>query len=241
MSNIHSFDSEQKKLRRRIIEISYKFTFSHIGSCLTSIDAINAIYKVKKKNEKFVLSNGHAGVALYVVLEKNKLISPSFFKNISIHPHRNIRNGIFVSTGSLGQGLSIALGMAIANKKENVYCMVSDGECTEGSIWESIRIAIDEKIYNLKIIINANGWGAYDPIDLSILIKRLKAFGCLVKVVNGNNISEIVNKLKEKSTNKLNVIFSKTEVSEISFLKGQAGHYHVMNKKEYEEALKIFK
>ncbi len=239
MININSLDSEQKQLRKRIIELSFKHRLSHIGSCLTSIDLINVIFKIKNKNEKFVLSNGHAGVALYVVLEKNKLISPSFFKNISIHPHRDFKNNISVSTGSLGQGLPIALGIAFANKKEDVYCMISDGECMEGSIWESIRIAIDKKIYNLKIVVNANGWGAYDPIDIPILIKRLKAFGCLVKIINGNNPSGIIKTFKQKADNKLNVIFAKTDVGKIPFLKGQNGHYHVINKKEYQEVLKI--
>src|SRR3990167_11062130 len=160
--NIKNLNSEQKALRLRIIDMSFQRNLSHIGSCLSAVDIIDAIYKVKKRNEKFVLSNGHAGIALYAILEKNKILSPSITKKLNIHPDRNKKIGIDVSTGSLGHGLPIALGIALANRNKHVYCIISAGECTEGSIWETLRIASDKKVSNLKIILNANGWGAYD-------------------------------------------------------------------------------
>lgn len=240
--NIRLLNKEQKNIRSRIIEISYRKGLSHLGSCLSSVDIIDTIYEIKHKDDKFVLSNGHAGVALYAVLEKNGLIkNPKTSEKLYIHPDRNPKIGIDVSTGSLGQGLPIALGLALSNKQKNAYCIVSDGECTEGSIWESLRIATDHKVDNLKIVVNANGWGAYGPISTSILLKRLKAFGCMVISVDGHDKKALSKALKKKSINKPSIIFAKTEVEQFEFLKGQDAHYKIMKKKDYNKALEILK
>ena len=116
---IRSLTPEQKTTRRRILEISHEKNLSHIGSCFCSVDLINAVYKVKNKEEKFILSNGHAGIALYVILEKNGFLKNSDIEKLNVHPDRNPKFGIDVSTGSLGQGLPIALGMAISDKNKN--------------------------------------------------------------------------------------------------------------------------
>src|SRR6266498_2327336 len=134
--SIKNFSREQKKLRKRILEISHDLHFSHLGSCLSAVDLIDAIYSIKKSKDKFILSNGHAAVAWYVVLEKYGYIKDKqFYKKLHIHPDRNPKVDIHVSTGSLGQGLPIALGMALSDRKTTIYCMLSDGECAEGSIW----------------------------------------------------------------------------------------------------------
>lgn len=240
--NIKNLTKDQKATRLRILEISYKSSLSHIGSCLSSVDLINAIYMVKRKDEKFILSNGHAGVALYVVLEKNSIIkNPNIIKNFHIHPDRNPNYGIYVSTGSLGQGLPIAVGIAFANKNKNVYCMISDGECTEGSIWEALRITSNKKLNNLKIILNANGWGAYDAIDLSALLKRLQSFGFKVIKVDGHNIKSILEALKNSVNDNPVIIFAKTTVEQFPFLNGQDAHYYVMNDYDYKKAVELLK
>jgi len=236
--NIKNLSSEQKALRLRIIDISFQRNLSHIGSCLSAIDLINAVYKVKGKKEKFILSNGHAGVALYAVLEKNKILNPSITKKLNIHPDRNAEIGIDVSTGSLGHGLPIALGIALANKNKNVYCVISDGECTEGSIWEALKIAANKKVSNLKILLNSNGWGAYDPIDSQALYKQIKAFNCELIKTGGHNLEELTKILSKKYIKPL-VIFAKTESAQFPFLKGQDAHYYVMNSDDYKLARKI--
>ena len=233
--------SEQKYLRRRIIEISYKAKFSHLGSCLSAIDIIDTVYKAKKKDERFILSCGHAGIALYVVLQKYGIIKDLDISKLHIHPDMNLRLGIDISTGSLGQGLPIAVGMALADRKRNVYCLVSDGECAEGSIWEALRLVVEQKINNLKIIINANGWGAYSSISLALLARRFTGFGYDVITVNGKNISQLHQVLRLKIRNKPFLIFAKTKVEQFQFLKGQDAHYYVMNKADYELALNILK
>lgn len=233
--------AEQKALRLRIIEISHENHFSHLGSCLSIVDIICAVYKIKHKNEKFVLSCGHAAVALYAVLEKYGLLNTFNTRGLSIHPDRNPSNNIDLSTGSLGQGLPIALGMALADRDRSVYCAVSDGECAEGSIWESLRLGLERKAGNLKIIINANGWGAYTSISSPLLLKRIEGFGYKVKVADGHDVNKLSQLLKARSSDRPNIIFAKTTVQQLPFLKGQDAHYYVMNDNDYKLALKALK
>ena len=208
---------KNKDLKRRIIEISYKYNKSHIGSCLSAVDIIEEIYNLKEKDEKFILSEGHAAIALYCVLEKHEGRDPEYLlKKHGIHAGRDEKNGIWCTTGSLGQGLPIAVGMSLANKKKNVYCMISDGEAAEGSIWEALRIKTDSNLDNLKVYMNLNGYGAYDKINSAKLIKRLKVF-CP------------------------NIIIKRTTVEQLPFLKGQDAHYYIMTKNNYNKALELLK
>jgi transketolase len=198
-------------LKKRIIDLSYKHGLTHIGSCLTSVNIIDKIYKKKKDQEPFILSNGHAGLALYVVLEQYGFgDAEAIWLKHGTHPNRDMPNGIWCSTGSLGQGLPIAIGMALSNRNRNVYCLISDGECAEGSIWESLRIAKEQKLNNLKIYLNMNGWSAYGKINTSYLVKRINAFEFPVKIII-------------------------TKVEQYPFLKGLDAHYYQMTKEDYEK------
>lgn len=241
MFNINKLSRRQKELRKSIIEMSYERKLSHIGSCFTVLDLIDAVYSVKRPIEKFVLSSGHAGIAFYAVLEKNKLVKKAHLRDINIHPDRSKKLNIDVSTGSLGQGLPIALGMALADKKKNVYCIISDGECAEGSIWESLRISQENKVNNLKILINANGWSAYNELSLTKLFKRLKGFGCNITKIDGHDTKKIIASLKRKTDDGPVVVFAKTEVSQLPFLKGQDAHYCTMKEEDYNAAIKLLK
>ena len=234
--SIKALSKEQKNTRRRILEISHKLNLSHLGSCLSSVDLIDAVYQVKLKDEKFILSNGHAGVALYAVLEKNGLLRKKQAEKLHVHPDRNPPFGIDVSTGSLGQGLPIALGIALSNRKKDVYCTISDGETTEGSIWESFRIFQDKKVNNLKILINANGWAAYTPISTDTLYDRIKGFVPNVKRINGHNIAKIIEAVKSKVEN---VIFADTTVNQLPFLKDQGAHYYIMGDEDFTNAMEL--
>lgn len=203
------------KLERRIIDVSYKNRLPHIGSCLNSVSIVDKIYMVKKKDDPFILSNGHAGVALYAVLEKYEgKNAEELFEKHGTHPNRDLKDGIWASTGSLGQGLAIGVGMALADKTRNVYVLLSDGECAEGSIWEALRIAGEKRIENLRVMVAANGLGGYSHIDADILEMRIPNFYPCVVV----------------KTNMLRWP---------SFLNGLSGHYAVMNKKQYGEAITL--
>ena len=235
------FDAGQKETRRRIIELSYKSGYAHIGSCLCAVDIIDAIYRVKKKEERFVLSGGHAAIALYAVLEKNHFMDSSVIHDLHIHPDRNTNIGIDVSTGSLGQGLPIALGMALADRNKRVFCIITDGECAEGSIWESLRVIYENKVANLVTFVNANGWGAYDPISLPLLERRIKGFGVNMIKDDGHDINRLLSSVKAASNHGPWVIIAKTDVEQFSFLKGQDAHYYVMNENDYKFALEELK
>lgn len=207
-----------KDLKRRIIEISFQHKLSHLGSCLTAIDIIAEIFKIKKKNEKFILSCGHAGLALYVVLEKYEgLNAEKIWEHHGTHPDRCEKCHIDCSTGSLGNGLPIAVGMALQNRNKNVYCLISDGECSEGSIWEALRIAKEQGLANLKLYLNVNGFGAYKSIDRTGLERQIAEFW-LYGVTN----------------------FCWTQC-DFPFLKGLDAHYKVLNEQEYKQAIEILK
>jgi transketolase len=236
MSKI-KLDTGQKETRRRIIELSYQSGYAHIGSCLSAVDIIDAIYRIKRKEERFVLSGGHAAIALYVVLEKNHFMDSSVIHELHIHPDRNVSAGIDVSTGSLGQGLPIALGMALADRNKRVFCIITDGECAEGSIWESLRVIYENRVANLITIVNANGWGAYDPISLPLLARRIRGFGLNMIKADGHNINKLLSAIEAASNKVPSVIFAKTNVEQFPFLQGQDAHYYVMNDKDYKFAM----
>lgn len=154
-------------LHQRIREISKKFNLSHVGSNLTAVDIIDEIYS-KKGEDPFVLSCGHAGLALYVVLEKYYgFDAEKLYLKHGTHPNRDPEHKIFCSTGSLGLGLPIALGMAMADRSKNVWCLISDGEATEGTIWETANIIRRYHVNNLNIYCNWNGWSAYQKLTFS--------------------------------------------------------------------------
>ena len=203
-------------LHKRIFEISYKYKLSHIGSCITAVDIIDEIFKIKKPDEKFVLSSGHAGVALYVVIEKYEGIdAEKIWKHHGTHPDRCRDCKIDCSSGSLGNGLSIAVGMALADRKKNVYCLISDGECSEGSIWEAVRIIRQNKIQNIRIYTNFNGYGAYMFIDPEPLVNLLRYQLPQIQLRGDLGISE-----------------------DYPFLDAQDAHYHILTKEEYEAAIR---
>lgn len=200
-----------KELKRRILDISYNKKLSHLSSCLTAVDIIDEIYSEKKKDEPFVLSAGHAGLALYVVIEKyGGKNAEDIFDHHGVHPDRCSECGLYASTGSLGHGLPIAVGMALADKTRRVYCLVSDGECAEGSIWEALRITEEQKLENLRIYVNANGYGAYRSIDSSDLHYKLKSYAPTVNLQVWHTDNHL------------------------PFLEGLKGHYHVMSEADYQ-------
>lgn len=155
-------------LHDRILEISQKHNLSHLGSCLTAVNIISDIYFEKKENEPFILSCGHAGVALYCVLEQHYgFDAEKLYLKHGTHPNRSIDDKIYCSTGSLGMGISIALGMAMADRDKHVYCLISDGEAHEGVCYEVSNVIKKYKLDNLKIHVNFNNWSAYDYIPNS--------------------------------------------------------------------------
>ena len=138
-------------LKKRILYIAYKNKLSHLGSYLSSVAIIDDIFLKMKNDDIFILSSGHASLALYVCLEKYKNIDAEFlFEKHGGHPHRDEENFIYCSTGSLGLGITVALGRAVANPNRKVHVLISDGECAEGSVWEALSFAQINKLTNLN-------------------------------------------------------------------------------------------
>lgn len=164
-------------LEKRIVDISFKHRIGHLSSTLNAVNIIEEIYNTKKPNEPFILSSGHAALAMYVVMEKHEFQdAEELYKLHGTHPHRDLARNIHCSTGSLGMGLTVAVGYALADRSKDVYCLISDGEAAEGSIWEALRFAYESKLDNLKVYANVNGMSACDFIDKDYLISRLKSF-----------------------------------------------------------------
>jgi len=226
-------------LKKRIIDLSYKHKLSHIGSCLTAINLIDAVYAVKNDDEKFILSSGHAALALYVILEKYKNIDAEFLLNFSgVHPDRyntmtSSGSAIDCSTGSLGQGLPIAVGMALADRNKRVFCLISDGECSEGSVWEALRIAYENKLKNLVVLVNVNGYGAYKKIDGEDLFERFKSFGWIVDI--SSDILKHIKRCISQNVQVPTVVFVRTDVEQYPFLDGIGAHYCTITDEDYEK------
>lgn len=199
-----------KELKKRILDIAYKNKLSHLGSYLSSVEIIDEIYSKKNPEDIFILSSGHAALALYVVLEKYEgRNAEKLFNKYGGHPHRAEEDGIYCSTGSLGTGITIAVGRAIANPKRKVYVLISDGECAEGSIWESLRFIKEHPVNNIEVHVNINGYAAYDKVDSEYLTTRLKSF-------------------------LPNINLHYTSVNQTPFLKGLNAHYHIMSETDYK-------
>lgn len=197
-------------VERRIIDISYKEKIGHLSSNLNAVNIIEEIYKIKNKEDPFILSSGHAALALYVILEKYEgRDAEKLFHKHGVHPHRDLSLGIYCSTGSLGMGLTVATGYALADRTRNVYCLISDGEAGEGSIWEALRFIYEAKLDNLKVYANVNGMIAYDMIDREYINTRLKAFLPDIRIRN-------------------------TEPPKWPFAEGILTHYYVLKPEDYE-------
>jgi len=202
------------ELKKRILDIAYVNKLSHLGSYFSSVDIIDSIYASMKPDDIFILSSGHAALALYCCLEKYHGKNAEYlFKKHGGHPHRDEENKIYCSTGSLGLGITVALGRAIANPKRTVHVLISDGECAEGSVWESLKTIHEQKINNIVVHVNVNGYAAYMSVDVDYLVVRLRAFLPDIKIYY-------------------------TTVEQFSFLCGLNAHYHVMKEEDYKTALK---
>lgn len=231
--------NEKYSLHRRIVEMSYEAGMSHLGSALSSVDIIAAIYQIKNENEKFILSNGHAAAALYAVLEKHGYLLDPKINILGVHPERNPSIDIEASTGSLGQGLPIAVGIALADRSKRTFCSISDGECAEGSIWEAVKIASKYHLNNLIVVVNANGYAGYEEVDPELLIPAFQAFGCDVIDVDGHERKELAEAMTIKTPNPL-VVFARTRVDHLPFLHGLDAHYRKVTDEDLQTMNKLW-
>jgi transketolase len=169
------------RYRRRILEISQKVT-AHVAPALSCVEICDVIYnELMRPQDVFVLSKGHGCLAQYVILEERGLLNLHEFCAGSLGGHPDRGGPIAASTGSLGHGLGMAVGMAYAEKLKGsdvrVYVVCSDGELQAGSTWEAVRMAAELKLDNLALFVDANGWGGMDRITSVGISPKFWAFG----------------------------------------------------------------
>tara|TARA_B100000035_G_scaffold211850_1_gene181502 strand:+ start:840 stop:1610 length:771 start_codon:yes stop_codon:yes gene_type:complete len=244
-----------RNIRSNILNLTFKAKSSHIGSCLSIVEILFALYfGVLKKKDRFILSKGHAALALYSTLFEKKFISKKILnsfgsnKTILMNHVSNKVNGVEFSTGSLGHGLPVSVGKALkfkTNKENNkVYVLMSDGEMNEGTTWESLLFANHHKLDNLNIIIDYNKIQSMDFVSKVIKIeplkKKLQSFGCKVFEVNGHSVKQISKCLKKKTKDKVKVIIANTIKGKgISFMENNnLWHYKNPNEIQLKKALK---
>jgi transketolase len=199
-----------KKIRRDILSCSRASGHGHIPTSFSVVEMIYAAYDGMKHDPKrpdwnerdiFVLSKGHAALGYYCTMANAGYFPVedvnafgAFMSTYGCHPDRRKVPGVEVSTGSLGHGIGVAVGMALAFKIEGsprrVYTLIGDGEANEGSVWEAIMIAVNLKLTNLTILVDFNN-SQIRSLQIRNHAERLRAFGCEVFDVNGHDVDQL--------------------------------------------------
>ena len=270
INNISELKKIANEVRIGIIEAVYWAQSGHPGGSLSIADILTVLYfnemNVDEKNpdmpnrDRLVLSKGHASPALYSVLANKGFFSKEELKtfrkidsNLQGHPDKNKVKGVDMTTGSLGQGLSAANGMALAGKlnKSNyrVYCILGDGELEEGQIWEAAMTSHHYKLDNLCVIVDNNNLQidgkVEDVMNIYPIVDKFKSFGFETIQIDGHNITQIMEALGQarKIKGKPTVIIAKTIKGKgVSYMENQAGwHGKAPNEDEYKRAINELK
>ncbi|MEM2094424.1 MAG: transketolase [Candidatus Bathyarchaeia archaeon] len=268
--SIEELNAKARMFRRQILEITFAAGSGHPGGSLSSIDIITALYynvlRVDPKNpnwpdrDRFVLSKGHVCPALYVVLAdlgffpKEALMTLRKLGSIlQGHPDMHKTPGVEMSTGSLGQGLSVSCGMALAarldGKSYRVYCLMGDGEIQEGNIWEGAMLAAHKKLDNLTAILDRNrlqiDGNTEQVMSLEPLYDKWRAFGWNVLEIDGHDMYQILDALDlaKRTKNRPTIIIANTIKGKgVSFMENQVGyHGRALTKDEMTKAMEELK
>lgn len=264
LSNVENLEEKARNVRKSIIEMVYQASSGHPGGSLSITDILTVLYFSEmrinnfndKNRDRLVLSKGHCSTALYAVLAEKGVIPKEDLKEfrkinsyLQGHPDMNKIPGVDMSSGSLGQGLSVANGMALAGKLDKkdyrVYCVMGDGEIQEGQVWEAAMTSGHYKLDNLCVIVDNNNLqidGAISevmnpyPID-----KKFESFGFKTLVINGHNFDEILNafQIAKETKGMPTAIIAKTIKGKgISYMENQVGwHGKAPNEEEYNLAM----
>jgi transketolase len=194
---------------------------SHIGSCLSVADLIAVVQILVQDNDsELIFSKGHAAASMYASLAGLKLIPEHLLNEFGtdgselIGHVNHMVNGISFSTGSLGHGLPLGIGVAIPSRQKRVYVIISDGELNEGTTWESLAIASQLQLSNLTVIIDANGIQSFgktnEILNLEPLVEKLSSFGWSCHDIDGHSIPLLFEALESNSVNKPRVVIART-------------------------------
>lgn len=251
-----------RDLRRRIIEVSLKAGVGHIGSALSIADIIAVLFHDTLRGigtsdpdrDRFILSKGHASLALYVALERLGVIDAAevetFCKDgsrLGVHPEHGVP-GIDVTTGSLGMGLSIGAGLALSaslrGRASRTCVLVSDAECNEGSHWEAVMFAGHHRLSALTAVVDANGFQAMgrtrDVLDLEPHEEKWRAFGWSAQTVDGHDENALRSALQAPPDGRPRVVIARTLAGKgVSFMEQRLEwHYYPVNEEQARQALR---
>jgi len=256
-----------KRMRRKILDIAFSCNLSaHIGGALSIVDITATLYSVILKydptkpiweeRDRFILSKGHGALGYYSALLEAGFISEEVFNTFQVngsdltaHPVMNLSLGIESSNGSLGHGLSLAVGLALAAKKmekrHNIYVLLGNGECNEGAVWEAVMAASHFKLDNLTAIVDNNGYQndserSKEIMDCGDIGAKWESFGWNLLSVDGHNISQLIDAFVEHNVEHIPkiVVANTIKGKGISFMENNNDwHHNRLTKKYYERAL----
>lgn len=266
ITNVEALKKIAIEVRKNIIEEVYSAKSGHLGGALSCADILTVLYfnqmnidekKPEDPNrDRLILSKGHASPALYAVLAEKGYFPKEELKNFrkigsKLQGHPDMKNipGVDMTTGSLGQGLSAGVGMALASKMDKagckIYCILGDGEIEEGQVWEALTAASKNKLDNLCVILDNNNLQIDGEIEkvggMSNITEKLLSFGFNVVNINGHNIDEIIDAITtaKQTKGKPTAIIAKTVKGKgISFMENNASwHGKAPNEEEYNLAI----
>mgnify|MGYP003564837338 CR=1 FL=1 len=262
---VYELERKSSQYRKTILSIIKKANGGHTGGSLSCVDILNVLYNhtlnvtpetfSSPDRDRYIQSKGHSVEALFTVLAdrgyfpKEELDTLGEYQSHFIgHPTRKV-NGIEQNTGALGHGLPIAVGTALAGKKDQrsykVFTLLGDGELTEGSNWEAMMAAAHYRLDNLVVIIDRNtlqitGRTEY-VLALEPLDDKFRSFGFEIRSVPGNNIAELIKTFEQLpfEKNKPNIVIAHTTKGKgVSFIEDEKSwHHHVPSDKEYKLAM----
>lgn len=249
-------------IRQLILNQSKRANVGHIGSALSVVELLLALYDGvlnipapdDPERDRFVLSKGHAALALYAILHLKGWISAAELDTfcsdntlLGVHPEHQVR-GIDFSSGSLGQGITIATGAALAahiqGSSRRVYALISDAECNEGSLWESAMFAAQHRLANLTVLLDMNGQQAFgytrQVLNLDNMAERWSAFGWHVQTAPGHDVPALQHALQQakEGPSQPHLIIAQTTFGYgVSYMQNQiAWHYWPMSEAQYQQA-----
>jgi len=266
---VKDLEKKARRLRKDIVEMTAEAGSGHPGGSLSAADIVAVLYfyqmRHKPENpewpdrDKFVLSKGHAAPVLYAALAESGYFAVSELKSLRKlgsmlqgHPDRVKIPGVEISTGSLGQGLSASVGMALAAKLDKkdtrVYCLIGDGECEEGQIWEAAMSASHYNLDNLTAILDRNklqiDGSTKEVMSIEPIADKWKAFGWHVTVIDGHDIRAIIKALNAKTPKgkPYIIIANTTKGKGVSFMEGVVDfHGKAPTREEASKALEELK
>jgi transketolase len=264
-TDIPTIERAGRLLRRAVIEMSHAAGTPHLGSSMSCADIVATAYwgvlnidpsrPTDPLRDRFILSKGHAATTLYAALAHRNFFPTEWLRTeyntdggkMAEHPGPQCVPGVEAATGSLGHGLPIGLGMALAGRmlgqRFRVFVLLSDGECNEGSVWEAAMLAPAQKLDNVCVIIDHNKWQATartsDTLALAPLAEKWTAFGWDARDIDGHSCRALLEAMKAPPNGKPRALIAHTvKGSGVSFMEDDNNwHYRIPKREEVDAAL----